>query len=754
MNKALILLLSFLLTCTIAHDVKTKANPLTAAEVQKLTRVSQGVATPDGKFIVYVIRNWVPQDGKVYTHLEYIEIATKKTGVLTDPTKRVGDSSPAFSNSLGNTLFFLSSRSGKSQIWTLVIPDTPSEQFPEATQLTDYPVDIISFKLASAGNAFAFNVEVYTSCGDDLDCTSKRDDDVKARGSNTYAVYDSLIMRHWDHWNSGKLSHIFVQKLTSSINLRNASRLNTPKLNGKPLEMMLKMETNSPVGPFGGSEMYDISPDGLEVAFTGADRTHDEAWNTGWKTYVSQVGDASTTPEHITGYTKARTTNPHYSPDGSKIGILLMDRVGLESDKLHIEVYNRATKEVTNITGSWDRSVIDYFWDDEVTILATATDFGTNKLYSIKLNQSSKTNLVDLDSDNVSLIQFANINAEDISSTTILGRIPTTTSFILSRTSYTQPTDIWIFETKSRVATQLTNFNPILSGFELVVPDSFQFPGGNGDPVQGWIFKPINFDSSKKYPLAFLIHGGPEGSWTSSFGYGWNPQLWASHGYAVVMINFHGSVGQGQKYTDLIINNWGGLPYQDLMLGFDYVLATYKYIDGNRACAAGGSYGGYMANWIQGNTDKFKCIICHDGVFSNINMAYATDELWFPFAENCPLDKTGCKPYDKDFREGYFKYSPETLVNNWKTPELVIQGSKDYRIPNSEAISIFTALQLKGVPSRLLFFDEENHWTLKAENSIKWYEEVLGWMDKWTTTKQEVSENNAEIPSEIKSEIK
>ena len=238
----------------------------------------------------------------------------------------------------------------------------------------------------------------------------------------------------------------------------------------------------------------------------------------------------------------------------------------------------------------------------------------------------------------------------------------------------------------------------------------------------------------KKYPLAFLIHGGPEGSWDTSWSYRWNPQLFANRGYAVVTINPHGSSGMGIEFQDAVRNDWGGAPFQDLMLGYQYVKENYKWIDMNRVGACGASYGGYMVNWIQGNNDdkKFKCLVTHDGVFSTVTMFYATEEMWFPLSEYCPHDKWGCTPFNsEEERIGYEKFSPESRVDHWNTPHLIIHGSKDYRIPITEGISAFTALQIRGVQSRFLHFPDENHWVLKPENSIKWYEEVLGWLDKF-----------------------
>ena len=270
-----------------------------------------------------------------------------------------------------------------------------------------------------------------------------------------------------------------------------------------------------------------------------------------------------------------------------------------------------------------------------------------------------------------------------------------------------------------------------LKSIELPEHEPFEFTGGYGDQVYGWIIKPINFDEKEKYPVALLIHGGPESSWTSGWSYSWNPQIWAQQGYVVVLINPHGSTGVNSAFLNAVRNDWGGVPYEDIITGINYVASNYAYVNKDKMCALGGSYGGYMVNWIEGhNNDKlFKCLVNHDGAFSTISKFYATDELWFQKAEFCPRDKIGCNPFDgKEIRDGYEKNSPERYVKNWTTPMLVIHGGLDYRVPLTEALSTFTALQLQKVESKLLYFPLENHWVLKAENQIKWYDEVFAWL--------------------------
>lgn len=315
-------------------------------------------------------------------------------------------------------------------------------------------------------------------------------------------------------------------------------------------------------------------------------------------------------------------------------------------------------------------------------------------------------------------------------------------SYILPYSSFTTPTlySIVTYEPTKIIADYDTLYDPngsTMKNFEMIHAEWFDYTYTRGEKevhtIQGWLMKPINFTETKKYPMAFLIHGGPEGAWEPSWSYRWNPQLWANRNYVVVMINPHGSSGMGIEFQDAVRNDWGGLPFDDLMAGLKHVTEKYKFIDGERVGACGASYGGFMVNWIQGHNDdkKFKCLVTHDGVFSTVTMFYATEELWFPLAEYCPIDNIGCKPFEDDFRKGYEEFSPENYANHWNTPHLIIHGGLDYRIPITEGISAFTTLQLREVPSRFLHFPEENHWVLQPQNSIKWYDEVLGWLDKY-----------------------
>lgn len=680
----------------------SQKNAFQVTDLHELGRVGDGAVSPDGEYVVYSVQTWNPKSGKTSTNLRATRIADHSNFEVTPPQEGIADTNPAFSNAFPGHLFFLSNLDGLTQLYSI---EFPSHSSSKAQLLSKVPLDIDNLKISD--RTIAFSAQVYHECSD-FECTAQKDKEVESRGPNTYTVYDKMFVSHWDQWDMHKVSHIFV----SFLHLGSDSLTMT-----EPMDVLVGLNTQSPVPPFGGSEQFDLSKDGTEIALTVQDRTRDEAWRTDWKVCHIKVAEKWTELERLTDGFQGRTQNPRISPNKKKIGFLAMDRKGLESDSLRLVIYSKLDGTFQKIDHEFDRSIDDFLWVNDHEILILAIDNGNTKIYSVNLEVDSPKIVLEHD---------------DEISTSSLQRIPGTHhSFIASRSSFTKPVDFWYFDRKKM--TQVTFVNSeALSKFELSEPDIFYFPGGHHDRIQGWVLKPTNFNPEKSYPIAFLIHGGPESPWFQSWSYRWNPQLWAARGYAVLMINPHGSPGQGQKFTDSVINDWGGVPYHDLMTGLDHAVKKFKWMDNERACAVGASYGGYMVNWIQGQTDRFKCLVTHDGVFSTVSMFYATDEIWFPMAEYCPLGKVGCTPWEKNAREGFEKYSPEKYVDNWKTPHLVIHGSHDYRIPISEGLSVFTALQVKNIPSRFIHFHQESHWVLRRENSIKWYQEVLGWLDAWT----------------------
>ncbi|MNS65185.1 Prolyl tripeptidyl peptidase precursor [compost metagenome] len=383
-----------------------------------------------------------------------------------------------------------------------------------------------------------------------------------------------------------------------------------------------------------------------------------------------------------------------------------MARPGFEADKYSIFLRDVATGQTRQIAANWDRSADGLQWSaDGKTLYTTAGDVGQTRLFAIDTRNGSVLPLTG--EGHVGAFQ------------------QTPSGFVMSVDTLTSPADLYFKTWRGReMPRRLTNVNPQLANKAFGQFEQFSFPGWNDETVHGFVIKPANYVEGQKYPVAFLIHGGPQGSFGNGWSYRWNPETYAGAGYAVVMIDFHGSTGYGQEFTDAISQHWGDRPLEDLQKGWAAAQEKYSFLDGNNACALGASYGGYMINWIAGNwSDAFKCLVNHDGVFDTFGMGYSTEELWFTEWEY------GGTPWENP--EGYQKFNPANHVQNWKTPMLVVQGDLDYRIPTAQGLSTYTALQRRGIDSRLVFFPNENHWVLKPANSLQWHNEVFGWLDKY-----------------------
>ena len=692
------------LIITLFSKIITQKVQFTAKNLQEMNRISSPVLSPDGLYVIYSVRKWNSISDKSYTNLQYSSLKTKEVKDLTPKVEGVSDSSPYFSSKFPDYVFF--SRDG--QIRYIKFPPNDSEK-DYSEVLTNYPVLINDFKIKN--NAILFSAEVYFSCQNNLTCSSEL---IKKEEKMDYQVYDSLFAFHWDTWLvQGKGSHIFYQK----IKLNN----NKIELDGEVNDITKGMEINCPP-LFSDNSNYDLSNDGTKIAFSAHHRDHKEAWSTSWKTYYFDL-TLMKNPILISRNNEGRTQSPQFSLDNTKIAYLAMNTPMVETENLHFEIYNILTNKIDIISDPLDLFVYEFTWINSNVIRFTVETFGQIKIYDVNIqdptkpifNQFKTTSLTDSYG-----LPFTSLKNKNV---------------ILSvKVGYDYPDSIICFENEEE--TEIVNLNKqLLDDIELSKPELFNFIGGYNDTVYGWIFKPTNFNPEKTYPVALLIHGGPESSWTSGWSYRWNPQLFSNQGYAVVMINPHGSTGFSTEFREAVRNDFGGVPYEDIINGLKFALNQNKYMDPNRVCAAGGSYGGYMINWIEGHNDlfEFKCLVTHDGDFSGIAQFYGTDELWFEMVDYCPKDKIGCRPFDgKSIRDGFEKFSPEKYIKNWKTPMLVIHGGNDYRVPITEGLSTFTALQLKGIESKFLYFPLENHWVLNPPNQVKWYEEVLNWFGNHT----------------------
>ena len=652
-------------------------HPFSVQDMVAMERLADPRPSPDGRWVVFTRRTWDAEANKVSTNLWLVSIDGKSLKQLT--SAKASDTGPRWSPD-GRTIAFISNRSGSSQIWTI------DPAGGEAVRKSDFPVDVDNVQWSPDGARFAFSAEVYPDCAD-LACTAKRDAEaavnpVKAR------VYTKLMFRHWDAWEDGKRSHIFVWPGRAVPG---------------PVDVMKGADADSPTKPFGGAEEFAWSPDGKEIAFT-AKMAANPAWSTDLDIYLAATDGSGY--RCVTESNEAVDTTPVYSPDGKTIAYLAMERPGYEADRQAVALLDRASGKSRILTGTWDRSADSLIWSsDRSKLFVTAGDTARRKIFSVDVATGRVATVVG-DHYNTGLALASG------------GRL------VFGQDSLTSPVEIFSCRLDGTDMRRLTRVNDgRVAAARMSQPEEFWFAGAGGAKVHGWILKPVGAQAGRKHPVAFLIHGGPQGSWEDHFHYRWNPQAYAGAGYVTVTIDFHGSTGYGQAFTDAIRNDWGGKPYEDLMKGLDHVIATYDFVDGSRVCALGASYGGYMVNWIAGQTDRFQCLVSHDGEMDTKMGYYATEELWFPEWEQ------GGTPWQNPAT--YERWSPARNVAKWKTPMLIIHGANDFRLPETEGFAAFTALQRLGVPSKLVHFPDENHWVLKAKNSILWHEQVIGWLDQW-----------------------
>ena len=659
-------------------------HPFSVHDMVTMERLGSPQPSPDGRWIVFTRRTYDWESDRTATNLWVVSIEGGQPRRLT--ASRAHDTGPRWSPD-GKTIAFISNRGGSSQIWTI------APGGGEATQRTDLPVDVGNVQWSPDGARFAFTAEVYPDCPD-LECTAERD---RERDANpvTARVFTRLPFRHWDTWEDDKRSHVMVLPIDSD---------------GKPIDLMKGLDADSPTKPFGGGEEFTWSPDGVEVAFT-AKVVESPAWSTDLDVYIAATDGSGF--RCITEANEAVDTQPAYSPDGRTIAYLAMMRPGYESDRRRVVLHDRATGRKRVVTESWDRSPESVVWSpDGSRLLVTAAEMGRKKIFGIDLRG-------DPGDDEYGRVH--EVVGEHYNSGLAVGAAD---RIVFGQDSLTSPVEIYTSRLDGSDLRQLTHINDErLALARMSRPEELWFDGAGGASVHGWLLKPVDYRPGRRYPIAFMVHGGPQGSWSDHFHYRWNPQAYAGAGYVVVAINFHGSTGYGQAFTDDIRQDWGGKPFKDLMRGLDHVISAYDFADGDRVCALGASYGGYMINWIAGQTQRFKCLVNHDGEFDVRTSYYTTEELWFPEWE------FGGPPWESP--RVYQRWSPSEHVARWNTPMLVIHGALDFRLPETEGFATFTALQRRGIPSKLVYFPTENHWVLSARNSVFWHETVIGWLDEW-----------------------
>ena len=677
--RAALPLLALLLAAP-APAVET--HPFSIHDMLAMKRIADPQVSPDGVSAAFTVRVTDLEANRGRTAVWLLDLKTKAARPLT--SGEASDTNPRFSPD-GKSLYFLSTRGGSQQVWKLPL------QGGEALRVTALPLDVDAFELFPGGGSLLAAMAVVPG---KTPAETKGILDAKAKAKSTGMVYESLFVRHWDAWADGTRNHLFIVSVAD----------------GKARDLMPAMDADAPSRPFGGLEEAAVSPDGKTVVFSARDAGKGEAWSTNFDLYAVPA-DGSAAPRKLTT-NPATDTQPRFSPDGKTLAYLAMSRPGYEADRYEIVVREGlagAERKITlrvDETKRGDRSPSDLLWSrDGKTLFTTAEHLGQKALFAVDA-ASGKARIV--------------VGEGTVGSPVLLpgGRL------LFGRHSLLGPVELFSVAEAGGPVEKVTGLNDAhLSTVAFGKPEQFTFKGAKGDTVWGYLVRPVGFDPAKKYPVAFLIHGGPQGSFGNDFHYRWNPQFYAGLGYAVVMIDFHGSTGYGQAFTDAINGDWGGAPYEDLMKGLDHALQTYPFLDGGRVGALGASYGGYMINWILGKTDRFQCLVAHDGNIDERMAYFDTEELWFPEWEH------GGTPWDNP--AAYAKHNPIDLVKNWKTPTLVVHGVKDYRVVYTQGLSTFTALQRKGIPSKLLVFPDENHWVLKPQNSLLWHETVRDWLARW-----------------------
>jgi len=676
----------FAVTSCVYADVHANSpHPFSVHDLLAMERISDHQISPDGQQIAFVRRKTDLEANKGRTDLWLVSLTGESLRRLTSAP--ASDFSPRW-DAQGKSLWFISTRSGSAQVWRILIDGG------EAEQITDYALDVANLIVAPDGKHIAFNAHVFPEHGS-IEQTKKRLEEL-AQAQATGRVYESIFVRHWDQWKDGRRSHLFVLPVYGggAVNVM-----------GPGQGRVQGMDADTPSRPFGGAEEITFAPDGKGIVFTARDVGRTEPWSTDFDLYWAAV-DGSEAMRCLTSENEAWDTQPVFSPDGKTLAYLAMARPGYESDRFRIVLQAWPHGPKRTLTEAWDRSPGSFCWSpDSRTLYATAGNLGQVSLFE-----------VDVVSGRVRVV----IRDGVVRSPQCVDH-----QLVYAHCHLRSPVELFSASTDGSNAHAITSINADkLSKAQMGQYEQFSFSGWNDETVYGFVVKPVNFDPTQSYPVAFLIHGGPQGSFNNTFHYRWNPQVYAGAGYGAVMIDFHGSTGYGQVFTDSIRGDWGGKPLIDLKRGLNAALKRHPWMDEDRVGALGASYGGYMINWIAGQwPSRFRCLVNHDGNLDERMAYFDTDELWFP-----EWDHQGT-PWANP--EGYEKHNPVNHVKNWQTPMLVVHGASDFRVVDTQGLSTFNALQRRGIPSKLLYFPDENHWVLRPHNSILWHETVIGWLDQW-----------------------
>jgi dipeptidyl aminopeptidase/acylaminoacyl peptidase len=666
----------------LVTTASAQKRPFDVETLLKIQRIGDPSISPDGKTVAFTVTSVDFDKNTKPVQIYTVPVAGGTPRQLTRDGSHNED--PRWSPD-SNLIYFTSDRTGSSQIWSMTADGYNARQITRISTEASGPL------LSPDGQKIVFLSSVYPECklaiGNFDDACNKRNIDADAKSLLKARVYDSLLYRHWNEWKGKRRQHLMVASL-----------------DGTDVRDLTPVDIDVPPFSLGGPRGYAISPDSIELAYV-TNTDPELATSTNSDIYVVPLAG---------GDSKKITLNPGgdiapaYSPDGKYLAFLSQFKPGYESDRWRLNVLERATGRTTNLTESIDRWVENFTWTpDSTRLFFTVEDRGRTELQMINATGGGVRSIIS-GASTIDDVQFSGD-----------GRI-----MIYSEQTGARPTEIFRANSGGGTGVALTHLNDfLLSGTQLTPLEEMWVDGADKTKVHSFIVKPPNFSPTTKYPAVILIHGGPEGEWGESWTYRWNAQVFASAGFVVVEPNPRGSTGYGQKFIDEINGDWGGKAYDDIMAVADTV-ASLPYVDANRMVAAGGSYGGYMVDWLLGHTTRFKALVSHDGVFDLPAEARETEELWFPMWEFHGMPQ--------ESPELYSRWNPANYTQNFKTPTLVIHGEQDYRVPLGQGLQLFTALQLQKVPSKLLVFPDEGHWVLKPQNSALWYHTVLDWLQQWT----------------------
>jgi len=679
--KKIILALLLILTFISLNTLIAK-RAMQFEDMFKAGRLSSLKISPDGKMIVFVVTQ--PDISKNTYKRDIYSVSIKGNNLNKLTNSKGNNFSPYFLNN--SEISFVSTRDGELKLYKKSLKNNKTTLIEGAS----VPNGFGSYIWTPNKDAIAFQTDIYP-CTTTIEESIKKEKAIKAKGVDV-KVLTSLMYRVWNSWKDGKKSHIFYKKLSEE----KSKDLTPGNFDTPPLDL-------------GGHQDFVFSPDGKYFSFVK---------NTDKMVAISTNNDIffkdmkTGKEKNITIDNKANDMNPVFSSNGRYFMYLSMKRAGFEADKKDIILIDLKTWKKKNLTEEFKYTVGNIlFSKDSKYIYFTTGESVYHPIYRIRIRKNFKRK-VKLEK----LIH--NVNTSNLTIT------PNGKELVFLNETVKMPREIFSFNIRKRSLKQVTNFNKdIFKDIELNKLEIYSFKGAKGDTVEALMVKPPFFDKNKKYPVVFLIHGGPQGGFKDAFHYRWNQSLFAAPGFVAISINFHGSTGYGQKFTDVVSKDWGGAPFQDIVIGQKYFLDNFKFLDKNKVVAAGASYGGFMINWIAGHHDKFaypfKALVTHDGIFDSRSMYYSTEELWFEEWEN------GGTQFDNP--KAYEAHNPSNFVKNFKIPMLIVHGEKDFRVPVSQGIMLFTALQRRGIKSKFLYFPNEDHFVQKPKNARFWWKSVHSW---------------------------